>query len=540
MTNIDDAAVARNRLARNKALEAMAAIEVSPASVVRYNSRGRVIIIGGMEALEFAPRLQSPLRPEVLLTEGIEEPGVPVTPLGGRVLTIEGHLGAFTLKLGAAGKPNYQQLQGDLVLDLTRKPRLKMPLPPPGYITAGLDDASLTEAAHQLQNLVGSFEKPRYFQYDPILCAHQRAGHTACTRCIDACPAEAIHSIVEAVEVDADRCQGGGICATVCPAGAIRYAWPGVEESLTQVKTLLDTYRKAGGRHPVLVICPEEHLMAASELPGNHLIFQVEELASLGLEFWMGALSYGASQVLLFKADELPQTVESALAQQLLTGRQILEALGYPADALLLQTAEAHRQEQAAMPDLVPATFAPAGDKRQLFFTALDHLHAQAEKPRPLAVLEAGAPFGTAQVDAQRCTLCNACVGACPGKALQTSVETPGIRFVEANCLQCGMCTRTCPEDAIAITPRLVFDRDKRNRMRLLHQEEPFHCVSCGTPFATRTIVNRMHQALQGHWMFQDERARQRLNMCEQCRVVDIAQDPAAMEAGGRARMDHY
>jgi hypothetical protein len=35
---------------------------------------------------------------------------------------------------------------------------------------------------------------------------------------------------------------------------------------------------------------------------------------------------------------------------------------------------------------------------------------------------------------------------------------------------------------------------------------------------------------LQDHAMFQSERARNRLRMCENCRVIDVVQDSEAME----------
>lgn len=184
------------------------------------------------------------------------------------------------------------------------------------------------------------------------------------------------------------------------------------------------------------------------------------------------------------------------------------------------------------MTTLLPANFSTRGGKRQIAYMAIDHLFEQAARPKPLANLSVGAPFGTAHVEANACTLCFACVGVCPGKALMPGQDQPQLRFVEANCLQCGMCTRACPEDAIWITPRLLFDREARAKTRLLHEEPPFCCTECGKPFATRSVIENMLGKLEGHWMFQDERAKRRLRMCQDCRVVDIAQDPAAMDQG--------
>lgn len=537
---IDDGLETGNRQARHKALDALSRLSVAPTSLLQFYSRGRVAIIGGNQALEFAPRLNGTLRPVVVLTEGTEEPGVATVALGGRKLEIKGHLGAFTVLLGERGKANRERLQADLILDLSPEPVLSMPLKPPGYFTASLEESSLQRVEQALLEMVGTFEKPRFFDYDPALCAHRYAGQIACTRCIDACPADAIRSISEAIEVDANRCQGGGICASVCPAGAIRYAYPSVTDNLERVRKLLSNYLDAGGQHPVVVLVTESDREAALEFPANHLPFAVEELASTGLEFWFSALCYGARRVVLTHREPLIERVATALDAQLHSAQSILHALGYPREAIARTAAcELTADPAASMPAMKVATFAPTGEKRQIFFTALDRLVAQASRPRRLVQLEAGAGFGSASVDPSRCTLCYACVGACPGKALQTPQGQPGISFIEANCLQCGMCTRTCPEDAIAITPQLLLDRDKRRQPRLIHEEKPFHCISCGKAFATHSVINKMNHALHDHWMFQNPRAKQRLRMCEQCRVVDMAQDPEAMEVQMDPQLHH-
>jgi len=524
---------ARNHLARKQAIAAMQNVKPSPTTVVRYLSRGRVAVIGGREAVKFARGLERPLRPLVILTGGAEEPGVSQVLLEGRSLELEGHLGDFTLSLGGSEAAGSQQIRVDLVLDLQPRPLLDMPLPPPGYLAAMPDEPSLAAARSRLEALVGVFEKPRYIDYEADLCIHSHAGQVSCTRCIDSCPAEAIRLGKGGVVVDHDRCQGGGICAVACPSGALRYRWPESGDALEQVKILINTYREAGGKDPVLVLCTRETRESVRSLPSNHLPYEVDELAGCGLEFWFGALAYGARQVWLHSPRPQPERVERALERELATAHAILKALGFDPGVLTRQGGTTR------MPPISPATHASIGDKRQLFYLALDHLHEKAERARPLAVLDAGAPFGTAFVDGERCTLCKACVGACPGNALQDVVDKPAIRFLEANCLQCGTCTRLCPEDAISISPRLLLDRARRDRVRTLHLEEPFSCISCGRPFATRSMVLRMQEALRGHWMFSDDRSRRRLQMCDNCRLDDIARDGEAMAQAGGLGMGH-
>ena len=522
---------AGNFMARQAALLEADKLSVDSTDLIQYQSRGRVAVIGGLEAMEFAPRLNSGLQPQVLLTDGEEEPGVPTISLAGRTLRVDGHLGAFNIYLGEAGKPNYETITVDLILDLSTTPLLNMPMKPPGYFHSSVDEASLCKMVDELSGMIGSFEKPRYFDYDPSICAHGRSGQTACTKCIDACPAEAISSLAESIEVNPNLCQGGGVCASACPSGAIRYTYPGAKDTLTRIRTLLRTYREHGGKQPVLTLLAESDGQTM-DLAQSHLLpVMVEELASVGLEVWLSALAYGAQAVLLVDGGSMPVTVAEALKEQITTAGEILHAMGYSSSSIRIVTPQTIIDDIAPeMPVIDPAGFSGIGGKRQTAYLAIDHLHDQALRPKPMASLSVGAPFGAAYIEEKACTLCFACVGICPGKALQAGREKPEIQFIEANCLQCGMCTRTCPENAIWITPRLLFDRATRGKERLLYEEQPFCCTSCGKPFATRSVIDSMLAKLQGHWMFQDERARKRLTMCEDCRVVDIVQDPDAME----------
>ena len=114
------------------------------------------------------------------------------------------------------------------------------------------------------------------------------------------------------------------------------------------------------------------------------------------------------------------------------------------------------------------------------------------------------------------------CVSACPTFALQDGRGLPQLNFREWSCVQCGLCVRTCPEDALALSPRLLNDIEARERPRILHEEQPVCCVGCGKPFATRSILDKLTRKLEGHWMFQTEEARRRLQMCEDCRVRDM------------------
>lgn len=221
-----------NYKARKKALQAFNKESVTATSLVKFQSLGRIAVIGGMEAMEFAPRLTEKLHPQVVLTSGVEEPGVPVTAVGGRDIQIQGYLGAFKIRLGEKGKANAETVEADLILDLSEQPLLSMAMKPLGYFVSTTDEVQLLMIVDELFEMTGSFEKPIYTDYDPSICAHSRSGKTACTRCIDSCPAEEITSLGDMIKVNSQFCQGGGVCATVCPSGALRYAYPEAKDLL--------------------------------------------------------------------------------------------------------------------------------------------------------------------------------------------------------------------------------------------------------------------------------------------------------------------
>ncbi len=169
----------------------------------------------------------------------------------------------------------------------------------------------------------------------------------------------------------------------------------------------------------------------------------------------------------------------------------------------------------------VAATFALSNDKRTAVEFAIEHLAKHAPVPRGEIALPAGSPYGEVVVDAKKCTLCLACAGACPESALMDGGEAPMLRFLERNCVQCGLCERTCPEGAITLSARLLLTPAVRET-RTLNETQPFHCVTCGKPFGTKLMVDAMLGRLAGHAMFAGDGSLRRLQMCADCRVVDM------------------
>jgi ferredoxin len=512
-----------------------------PVASVSYVSHGNLLVIapeGEARARDCAASLAGSLHVTLLQTNA-GAPLAGVTSWTGRVEALGGYLGEFVATLAdlrAPGQsaPPSAQAKFDLVLDFSPQPLFAMHQPPQGYYRAPA--TALEPILDELREAVGEFEKPRYFNYRENICAHGRSSITGCNACVEVCSASAIQPDGDHVRVDPHLCVGCGACSTVCPSGAMSYQFPRVADRGAQLKQLLAAYRHAGGRDAAFLFhsgAEGRELLASGAaaghgLPGRVIPLETWHVASIGLDLLLPAIAFGASQVAILCTGAEAPAYTRALKEQMAIGQSILTALGYAGTHFTLVEAADAAAASAALEGLQPATgvavpalFMLANDKRTAIEFAVEHLAKHAPVPCDEIALPAGAPYGEVVVDVAKCTLCLACAGACPESALMDGADQPMLKFLERNCVQCGLCEKTCPEDAITLKPRLLLTPAVREA-RVLNETKPFHCVLCAKPFGTQQMVHTMLGRLAGHSMFSSPEAQRRLQMCADCRVVDM------------------
>jgi len=590
-------AEAKQALPKMAALLAVAALpDPEPVPLVNYQSDGRVLIIGNAErAVPWATRLGAQLEVSVLLTgaggsDAMLQDRLFPTFSGDRV-RVDGWLGAFKARwrqanpidletcircnacvdacpedaidltyqidldkckshracvtaCGAIGAIDFSRAANersgefDLIFDLSEVPVMTLHEPPQGYFAPGCDIMRQAEDALKLTQLVGEFEKPKFFVYKDKLCAHGRNGKIGCNACIDICSAEAISHNGDHVKVNPNLCAGCGACTTVCPSGAMSYAYPRASDLGLRIKTLLGTYAKAGGRQAALLIHSKEQGAAligqvgrlgkagGKGIPARVMPLELHHTASTGIDLWLAAIAYGAANVVVLLTDEEAPQYVAALEQQMETAQLILNGLGYSGTHLHLIRARMATDLDAALEALQPAqapaqaaSFNVAAEKRTTLDFAIEHLLKFAPAATDQIALPQGALYGSVAVNKDSCTLCMSCVGACPESALMDNQNLPQLRFVEKNCVQCGLCEKICPEGAITLKARLLLT-DAARQPAVLNEAQPYHCIRCNKPFGTLKMIENMVGKLSLHGAFAGN--LDRLKMCSDCRVVDM------------------
>ncbi len=548
------------------ALIAEARLAPAPVPLIDVESHGLCLVYGrGEQALAAAARLAPALSVTCMLATPEE---VDVPPAGdieivtGRIRAARGALGRFALEidlfaeLGPAGRGARRfvdprdgaETDCDLILDLSGgTPLFPAHEKRDGYLRPDPGDPLAVERAiFDAAQLVGTFEKPLHIRFEESLCAHSRARKTACTRCLDVCPTGAIAPAGDTVAIDPHICAGCGACHAVCPSGAASSDDPPVAHLFRRMRVLAETYVRAGGTAPRLLVHDEEHgaqmiRLAARHgrgLPGDVIPLAIRSVALFGHAEQLAALALGFAAVDILLS---PRTDRTVIDAQTEIAAAVTGGVGVAARRVrLLDPAEPD-----ALSDLLygaaPAPHAvepilPVGGRRDTVRLAARAL-AGSTLPEEPVPLPAGAPYGAVRVNTEACTLCLSCAGLCPTGALLDNPDRPQLGFREQACIQCGLCANICPERAIELVPQLDLS-DAALSTRVLHEEEPFACIECGKLFGVKSTVERISERLAGkHWMYTNSDNIRLVQMCDDCRVkTQFHRQDAPMAMGQRPK----
>lgn len=295
-------------------------------------------------------------------------------------------------------------------------------------------------------------------------CVHSHAEVATCARCVGACPTSAWVLDDEQLAIDASACDGCGLCAAVCPEGALSH------DPQPEV-------RRWGGRTTAFAACEragDGELKAT--LPCVHAI----GLARLAAFYRSGV------RRILVCVDECaacPRGAAENLAARLAAFNRVLVQRGLPKlDAGRLSVA----QWRSVFTDAPPPVQGPALSRRgflrgalaaaaesDLFMKPWEWRAPGESLPRADA---AGMAFYAPLLDPSRCNGCDACVRACPHAALRLAQGGDAYEIHADNCTGCELCANVCDQDAVSVNACRVV---KNGQVPL----SAGRCRACGAAF---------------------------------------------------------
>ncbi len=302
-------------------------------------------------------------------------------------------------------------------------------------------------------------------------CVHSLVQTATCSACVDACPHDAWVLNEEYLGIDTELCDGCGLCAPVCPQGAITYQHDPIQRE-GEAYTLALLACEHAGIDLTDGVVPCVHALGLGELldlyrqgvreldicVGN--CDGCERGSAKRLEQWVSEANtlLGSRELQPFTLRKLPvDTWESTLA-----------ALRPADDAQMNRRLFLRRAIGSAMNEGLKRT-GFADSQRGEFIPPAMHLLPHADN--------AVVPFAPS-IDPTRCNGCDACATLCPHDVISLLTTDGQYRYhiTAEKCSGCGICRDVCDQDAISLVEYRQVQQTEVTLQR-------GRCRACGVPF---------------------------------------------------------
>ncbi|MEA2074512.1 MAG: 4Fe-4S binding protein [Euryarchaeota archaeon] len=385
--------------------------------------------------------------------------------------------------------------------------------------------------AHDLVSNLGEIRKEKYLALDLDRCASGRSELIGCEYCLP-CPYEAIERQGIKMVFSDVRCQGCGLCASLCPVSVPQLREYPNQLLYSQIETLL-----AGELRPKVILFAGQENVENLNAVGRKKIHYpavlplfVPCLDLVSDAHILSAFERGADGVILWgSAESHRDGLESAVAfaQTTLAAFELGDRVLLMNEADQFDAAAFAKEIGDFVEKLTPSPIRKkksenidfTKSKRDILIGLMQVLRTKTGVHPALVEENTAFPFADVLIDASKCTLCNACVTLCPTNAL--SKEDNKINFVYGDCVACSVCKQACPEEAIELRRVLDFSQLVERGSKKLAEAEFIACAGCGKLFMPKAAFERMVKiATEGEGTGDLDREQQLelLKYCENCR----------------------
>jgi len=133
-------------------------------------------------------------------------------------------------------------------------------------------------------------------------------------------------------------------------------------------------------------------------------------------------------------------------------------------------------------------------------------------------LLKMASPLGKVTLEKGRCTGCGLCALDCPSGALTIlsggGADTYKLLFKHNLCIACGQCVEVCPEQCLHLERTLELAEISRPAT-VLFEDEIVRCSDCGSPLATRAMINSIKAKL----LATGQLPSSQLELCPECKI---------------------
>ncbi|HEC1792370.1 TPA: 4Fe-4S dicluster domain-containing protein [Campylobacter lari] len=354
-----------------------------------------------------------------------------------------------------------------------------------------------------------------YISYDDSICQYHERRSIHCGKCAEICPSVAILKDDEQRKLEFSHvdCLSCGDCVGICPSGALDYA-PMPRNSFYEILKFYED--------KIILIIPEkmsiENLNITLKedvmpfmIKGENYLDQAHFLAMLqtsgaSVIFYSDGLSQGALEVIALMNEIFQRKFKQNAIFLAKDKKELLKAIN-----------QAHFIE-----NLKFISYNPVLLKREDFAIRLRELIKE-ENLGNIPSKE-WIRYGKITINADTCTLCLSCVGACNVGALVADTKDNSLKFNASLCTTCGYCEASCAEKDTLMLQRSGIDLEKEYfSFMVLAQDELFACVECGKEFATKKAIEKIASIMKPRFMG-DEAKIKTLYCCAECKAKVMIQ----------------